>query len=225
MAVTTAPTLPLYRLDTDTYRRLVEAGALAGMDVELRDGLLVERNSDGETQVHRLDVGTYNRMVLTGALDGLHVELLDGLLVEMSPLSPPHNLVVTRLMRHFAAVPRWWTQVQCSLEVPPRGEPEPDLVIAANMPLPGRHLCDALLVIEVAVSSHRVDRGRKARLYAETNIPTYWLIDVPGRAVEARTQPDANSYTQCDAYHEGSLVPAPLDGVADLDVRSLLSDI
>jgi Uma2 family endonuclease len=223
MAVATAPTLPLYRLDMDTYRRLVEGGALAGIDVELREGLLVDRGRDGETRLHRLDVDTYNRMVLTGALDDLRLELIDGLLVEMSPLSPAHNLVVTRLMRHFAAVPRWWTQVQCSLEVPLSHEPEPDLVIASHMPAPGRHLRDALLVIEVAVSSHKVDRGRKARLYGETSIPTYWLVDIPGRAVEVRTQPHPDGYERCDVYHEGSLVPSPLDGVADLDIAALLA--
>lgn len=223
MAVATAPALPLYRLDMDTYRRLAEAGAFAGLDVELHEGLLVNQGGDGETRVHRLDVDTYNRMVLTGALDDLRLELIDGLLVEMSPLSPAHNLVVTRLMRHFAAAPRWWTQVQCSLEVPPRQEPEPDLVIASHMPAPGRHLRDALLVIEVAVSSHRIDRGPKARLYAGTNIPTYWLVDIPGRAVEVRTQPRPDGYERRDVYREGSLAPSPLDGVADLDIAALLA--
>lgn len=43
-----APPLPLYRMDVGTYNRLVEAGALDGLDVELLDGLLVNKHSHHE---------------------------------------------------------------------------------------------------------------------------------------------------------------------------------
>jgi len=225
MATQLATALPVYRLDADTCRRLVEDGALEGIDVELLDGLLVDRVGNGEPRLHQLDVDTYNRMVLTGALDGLHIELLDGLLVEMSPISPAHTAVVTRLMRHFAAAPRWWTQVQSPLELWPRSELEPDMLIAAHEPPPGEHLRGALLAIEVAVSSHRADRGRKVALYAHAGIPTYWLIDVPGRAVEVRTHPGPDGYAFCETHREGALVRSPLAGVDDLDVTALLAGV
>ena len=216
---------PLHRLDVDTYERIVASGALEGMDVELLDGLLVDQERSRADPIHRIDVDTYNRMVLSGALEGLHIELLDGLLVEMSPISPAHTVAVTRLMRHFAAAPQWWTQVQSPVEVRPHSEPEPDLLVAASEPPPGQHLRSALLAIEVAVSSHRADRGRKATLFSEANIPTYWLVDVPGRAVEVRTQPGPHGYERCDTHHEGSVVPTPLDGVDGLDVSALLADM
>jgi len=38
-----APSLPLYRMDVDTYHRLVEAGALEGVEVELLGGLLIDK--------------------------------------------------------------------------------------------------------------------------------------------------------------------------------------
>jgi Uma2 family endonuclease len=175
--------------------------------------------------VHRLDLDTYNRMVACGALEGQRVELLEGLIVEMSPLSPAHNAVVTMLMRHFAAAPQWWLQVQSSIEVPPNAEPEPDLVVAAHKPPPGQHLKSALLVVEVAVSSLMIDRNVKAELYARAGIPTYWLVDVPGRTVEVRTQPGPDGYADCELYREGSLIPSPLHGVEDLDIAALLADI
>lgn len=226
MATVTSTDLPLYRLEVDTYHRLAETGALDGMDVELLDGLLIDKD-DGtrEDPIHRIDVETYNRMVLTGALEGLRIELLDGLLVEMSPISPAHTVVVTRLMRHFAIAPRWWTQVQSPVEARPRSEPEPDLLVAAHQPPPGQHLRTALLVVEVAVTSHWLDRGRKATLYAAADIPNYWLVDVPGRAVEVRTQPSGGGYAHCEIYREGSHVPSPLDSVDDLDVAALLVDV
>jgi Uma2 family endonuclease len=225
MAAATSAVQPLHRLDLETYERVVASGALEGMDVELLDGLLVDQERPREDPIHRIDVDTYNRMVLSGALEGLHIELLDGLLVEMSPISPAHTVVVTRLMRHFATAPQWWTQVQQPLEIRPRSEPEPDLLVAVSEPPPGEHLRGALLVVEVAVSSHRRDRGRKAALFAEADIPAYWLVDVPGRAVEVRTRPGPHGYEHCETYPEGSLVPAPLDGVDGLDVTALLADI
>jgi Uma2 family endonuclease len=225
MAATVASDLPLYRLDPEIFARLVDAGALSEPDVELRDGLLVDREHDDDDPLHRIDVDTYNRMVLTGALEGLHIELLDGLLVEMSPISPAHTVVVTLLMRHFAAAFRWWTQVQSPVEIRPSSEPEPDLLVAAHRPPPGQHLRGALIAIEVAVSSHRADRGRKAALYAQAAIPSYWLVDVPGRAIEVRSEPGADGYRSCEIYRMGQAVPSPLDGVDDLDIGALFADV
>ena len=175
--------------------------------------------------LHRIDVETYNRMVACGALEGQRVELLEGLIVEMSPISPAHNIVVTRLMRHFAAAPRWWTQVQSSIEVPPNAEPEPDLAVFAQEPSPRHHPTTALLAIEVAVSSHMIDRNVKAKLYAQAGIPTYWVVDVPGRAIEIRSRPGRDGYAHCDIRRQGSIVPSPLAGVDDVDIAALLRDI
>lgn len=175
--------------------------------------------------LHRIDVATYDRMVECGALEGQRVELLDGLIVEMSPISPEHNAVVTRLMRHFAAAPRWWTQVQSSIAVPPNAEPAPDLAVFANAPSPKHHATTALLAIEVAVSSHMIDRNVKAKLYAQAGIPAYWVVDVPGRTVEIRTQPSPSGYGHCDVHGEAGTIPSPLAGVDDLDLTALFSGI
>jgi Uma2 family endonuclease len=174
--------------------------------------------------VHRLDLDTYNRIVASGALDGQRVELLDGAIVDMSPKSPAHIAVVSRLVRHFAADPRWWMQVQDPIEVPPDAEPEPDLAIAARHPPRGQLLRAAELVVEVAVTSQSIDRGVKARLYARALIPTYWLIDVPAKAVEVRTQPQEQGYARVDIHSQGEIVPCPLEGVDDLDIAALLAD-
>lgn len=175
--------------------------------------------------VHRLDVDTYNRIVESGALEGQRVELLDGVLVEMSPQSPAHSTVVTRMMRHFAAEPRWWMQVQAPLEVRPDSEPEPDIAMYADPPPAGQHHRTALLVIEVAVSSQMIDRNVKATKYANAGIPTYWLVDVPARTVEVRTEPGLDGYKRCTVYHEQDTLPSPLEGVEDVDIAALLAGI
>jgi Uma2 family endonuclease len=228
MATEVAPsqpssTLPLYRMDVGTYTRLVEAGALEGREVELRDGLLVDREQHGHDPIHRLDTDTYNRMVATGALEGEPVELLDGLLVEMSPQGESHVIVIMRLTRHFRTAEAW-LMVQLPLEAKPSSEPEPDLALVHEK-APWHHPREALLTVEVAVSSHEQDRGKKAHIYARKGVPTYWLVDVPGRTVEVRSDPRPEGYRRCEIYGIEATVPSPAEGVADLDVSELLEGI
>ncbi len=216
--------LPLYRMDVGTYNRLVEAGALEGVEVELLEGLLINKYSHREDDIHRLDVGTYERMVATGLLEGLPIELLEGLLVEVSPQGEEHAEVIRRLTRHLGTA-RAWLDVQLPLEARWGALPEPDLALIERPPPRGRHPRTALLAVEVAVSSHREDRGEKADLYAGAPIPTYWLVDVPGRTVEVRTDPGPKGYNHCEIYGVGATVPSPAEGVPDLDVTSLFAGL
>ncbi|HWY89637.1 MAG TPA: Uma2 family endonuclease [Solirubrobacteraceae bacterium] len=212
--------LPLYRMDAELYGGLVEAGALEGLAVELRDGLLVNRRPHREDAIHRLDVGTYERMVATGLLEGLPIELLEGLLVEVSPQGVAHADVIMRLTRHLGSA-RAWLRVQLPLEAEWRSIPEPDLALSEGQHPVSRHPRTALLAVEVMVSSHKQDRETKAKMYAWAPIPTYWLVDVPGRAVEVRSDPGPKGYGRCEVYGIGASVPSPAEGVPDLDVASL----
>jgi Uma2 family endonuclease len=169
--------------------------------------------------IHRLDVETYGRMVASGALDGEPVELLEGWLVDMSPHGPDHAEIIVDLTRHLARA-HARLHVQLPLEVPPDSVPEPDLALVEGRS-PGRHPRTALLVVEVSGSSHAIDCGVKARLYAQAGVPIYWLVDVPGRSIEVRTDPGSDGYRACETYTEGASVPSPAAGVADLDVGSL----
>jgi Uma2 family endonuclease len=216
--------LPLYRMDVGTYNRLVEAGALEGVEVELLEGLLVNKWPHREDAIHRLDVGTYERMVASGALDGKRIELLEGLLVEVSPQSPDHAKVIRCLTGYLAAA-RAVLGVQLPLETRWDTLPEPDLLLARSEPPLGRHPRVGLLAIEVAVTSHNEDRGEKADLYAAAPIPTYWLVDVPGRTVEVRTAPGRKGYGRCEVYGIGTSVPSPAEGVPDLDVAWLFAGL
>ena len=213
---------PLYRLGTAIYARLLEAGALTGLDVELVDGLLVDKYRQAPDSLHRLDTDTYNRLVATGALEDEPVELLEGLLVEMSPQGMSHAVTIVRLTRHLASA-RAWLAVQLPLEAKPRSEPEPDLVLTEAEPSHDHHLRTAVLAVEVAVTSHKKDRETKAPIYARAGIPIYWIVDVPAKTVEVRTEPGPDGYGRCEIYGLGTKVPAPAEGVPDLDVTELFS--
>jgi Uma2 family endonuclease len=226
-ATPTAPSdssLPLYRMAARIYEQLVAAGAFAGLDVDLRDGLLVDRHPRREDQTHRLDTDTYNRMVETGALEGEPVELLDGLLIEMSPQGDSHITAIMRLTRHFRTA-KAWLMVQLPLEARPSSEPEPDLALVRGDSPSWQHPRDALLTVEIAVTSHKKDRGKKLQIYARAGVPIYWLVDVPGRAVEVRTGPGSNDYDHCEVYEVGASVPSPAEGVPDLDVAWLFEGL
>jgi Uma2 family endonuclease len=150
------------------------------------------------------------------------VELLEGLLVEVSPQGPTHAWVIVRLTRHLASA-RAWLAVQLPLEVKPRSEPEPDLALAEAEPSFDHHFRTAVLVVEVAVTSHKKDRETKAPVYARAGVPTYWLVDVPAETVEVRTGPGPDGYGCCEVYGAGAKVPSPAEGVADLDVTALFA--
>jgi Uma2 family endonuclease len=220
--------LPVHRLNAETYNRIVDAGALEGLPVELLQGLLVDKwgtDPQGGLPIYRLNVDVYNNIVESGALDGQPVELIEGLIVDMmSPQGVRHAEVIETLTDHFGHSDAR-VRVQLPFQVLPDSMPEPDLVLLAEKPPRGRHPSEALLVIEVAVSSHHVDGRAKADLYARGAVPVYWLVDVPAKAVEVRTEPASDGYGRCEVFREGEAVPSPVPGVGDLDVSALLADI
>ena len=174
--------------------------------------------------VHRIDVDTYNQIVGTGVLDDLRVELLEGLIIDMSPPSPQHSAVIVRLTYHLISASHASLRVQLPFEIRPDSVPQPDLALTAEPTSTKHHPNTALLAVEVSVSSHMIDRNIKTKHYARAGIPTYWLIDVLGRAIEVRTEPDSDGYAQCQIYVEGEAVPSPVAGVADLCVAALFAD-
>lgn len=170
--------------------------------------------------LHRLDTEAYNRMVASGILGDRPVELIEGLLVERMPPGPEHTATIARLLRHLAGA-RAWLFVQLPLEVLPDSEPQPDLALVEQEPSPKQHARSALLAVEVAVSSHKLDRGEKARLYARAGVPVYWLVDVPASSVEVYSHPEADRYRECRVYGPTARVPSSASGVDDLDVAAL----
>lgn len=78
------------------------------------------------------------------------------------------------------------------------------------------------MVVEIAASSHEVDRGVKARLYSGAGVPVYWLVDVPRRAVEVYTTPTPDGYVEIASYGLGATVPSPAAGVGAFAVASLV---
>ncbi len=75
---------------------------------------------------------------------------------------------------------------------------------------------DIGLLIEVAVTSLRVDLTTALEQYARAGIPVYWVVDVPGRRILVHTEPRAvggrGEYARIETYRPGQALPLVLDG-------------
>jgi Uma2 family endonuclease len=143
----------------------------------------------------RLRVEDYHRMVAAGVFeDDERLELLEGVIVQMSPQSPRHAVVITRLCDpQFAAVgPDCLVRAQLPITLEPDSEPEPDVAIVRRAEGGDRHRhpSSALAVFEVASDSLRKDRLAKAVLYAQAGIPEYVIVNLAQECLEVHRDPD-----------------------------------
>jgi len=174
----------------------------------------------------RIPLARYHELVDGGLLDeDDRVELIEGVLVAMSPKGPEHDAAIEWLTERFVTelAGRASVRVQSAITFPELdSEPEPDLVVVARDAPRPRHPSAALLVVEVAVSSLRYDRGVKAPLYARAGIPEYWVVDLAGEAVERFLTPVAGGYADTQRLTAGAtLVPQAL-GAPEVALAELL---
>jgi Uma2 family endonuclease len=135
------------------------------------------------------------RMIEVGILrEDEPLELVRGQLIVVPPQGPEHSTITARLADRLRALyaGRAVVREEKPLFAGTSGLPEPDVAV-----ITGRHEdyarahprgVDALLVVEVAVTSQATDRA-KALDYAQGAVPVLWLIDVPARRLEVHTEP------------------------------------
>lgn len=176
----------------------------------------------------RITVDEYHRMIGAGILgEDEHVQLLAGTVVAMTPQGRPHARVVQRLTRLFVRAVGDDLEVltQLPLTLLDESEPEPDLAIvrAEDAQSGEHHPRTAVLVIEVAGDSLRLDRQSKAALYARAGIPEYWIANLAEATVEVHGEPDpeAGAYRAKTIVRSGeTLAAATVPGVT-IDVAAL----
>jgi len=142
----------------------------------------------------------YHRMGEAGVFaPGERVELIWGVIREMSPKGRRHVQAVT--MASHLLIPRLSGRAIVLIQDPvrfsgSRSEPEPDIVVCASADPRSAGSGDSqpLLVIEVADSSLRFDREDKARLYAASGVPEYWIVNLVDDVVEVLRNPDRDAY-------------------------------
>ncbi len=150
----------------------------------------------------------YDKLVELGAFQDERIELLDGVLVPMSPIGTRHASAIDLLTLLFvrALGDRARIRVQNPFVASDISEPQPDLLVAPLRSYTEDHPGEAHLVIEVAESSLRIDRGRKLRIYAERGVPEYWIVDVIARRIEVHREPWSGTFRTMQSYEIGEAI-------------------
>jgi len=148
--------------------------------------------------VCRLSVKQYHEMAQRGIIpEDAQVELLDGWVVPKMIKKPAHS-AVTELVRW--AVERilrgeWFTRCQEPVTLA-TSEPEPDIAVIRGRRRdyldhhPGPD--EVALIVEVADVTLRRDRTTKKRLYAESGIAVYWIVNLVDRRIEVYGDPSGS---------------------------------
>jgi Uma2 family endonuclease len=162
-----------------------------------------DRFDSTDSSVYRLTVDAYHQMIAAGIFHGDdRVELISGELRTMPPISAGHAGKIKRLNRLLSARVggEALVAVQDPLTLPDHSEPQPDVMLLRprddyyERGNPGP--ADVLLVIEVSDSSLRYDRETKLPLYANSDVPEVWLLDLPARRMEIYRDPGPEGYRQ-----------------------------
>ena len=146
----------------------------------------------------RFTVAEVEAMTRAGVMEeDERVELIGGELVPMSPKGRHHEVVKTALLR------RWFRAAPEEVELTPETTfrlsedtyLEPDVVIYPRATgLQGLTGASVLLTVEIADSSLRFDRGRKAALYASFGVRELWVVDAVRLTTRVFSDPSAQGY-------------------------------
>lgn len=171
--------------------------------------MVADKELDVMPTTRKFTVAEYYRMAEVGILrPDERVELIEGEVIKMCPIGPPHASGSTRGSKWLTTRlgDRVIVRTQQPIRLSDLTEPEPDLVLAIpedkeysrHHPTPD----EVLLVIEVAASSLSYDREVKGRIYAESGIVQYCLLNLKQRQLEDHRDPEGDGYRTIRTYSE-----------------------
>ena len=171
--------------------------------------------AETDVQSHLVTVDEFARMGEAGVFaERPRVELVDGEIREMTPIGPPHAVVVSLLAEQLVArlAGKAYVSIQNPVRLDPHNEPQPDAAVARRRldSYAARHpgADDVLLVVEVGDSSSRHDRVVKAPRYGKAGIPETWLVDPAAETVTVLTGPGRDGYAHRRVHRRGDAITA-----------------
>lgn len=142
-----------------------------------------------------------------GFFEGQRYELVEGELINKMGQNPPHAFAISNLtvvlVQLFGRRTRCQLPIDVAPEDNPTSEPEPDAVVtheAADFSQRGPAPADIAWLIEVSDSTLRFDLTIKARLYARSRIPDYWVLDLVNRRIIVHREPRQGEYGSVTVY-------------------------
>jgi len=158
-------------------------------------------------------IDEYHRMIAAGILEDRRVELLQGEIVEMSPEGEPHAYFSSEageyLMRRLSD--RAMVRLAKPITLPNNSEPEPDIAIVQRL---GREYLEhhpypenIFWLIEYSESSLEKDLEIKRKIYAQVDIPEYWVVNLKRRQLIVFRDPQDGEYASRSTLTGGIVYP------------------
>jgi len=162
----------------------------------------------GGEPIRPLRRSEYDLLAAQGCFEDERVELLFGMVVKMSPIDPAHCESVDRVADFLreALHGRARVKLQAPFAASEWSEPEPDVFLVPTGEYWKAHPDRAFLVVEVARSSLRRDRGPKAMLYAMSNVEEYWIVDHEHGVVEVLRDPRGGTWLSQSTFERGETI-------------------
>jgi len=156
--------------------------------------------------------------------DDDRIELVRGVLVAVTPPSPPHEYATQGLTELLILALHGRATVRCQAALPATDDSfvMPDVAVVARGKYFDRHPSAALLAIEVAFTSMKLDLGVKAGIYAEARVPEYWVVNLPEAVIEVFTEPGADGYAVHRRVGRGERLQLLAFPDVELEVDSIL---
>ncbi len=158
-------------------------------------------------------IDQYHRMIAAGILDDRHMELLKGEIVEMSPEGEPHAYFSSEAGEYLIQLLGNRATVRPSkpITLPNNSEPEPDIAVVKRL---GREYLEhhpypenIFWLIEYSDSSLDKDLQIKTKVYAEVEIPEYWVVNLRKRQVVVFRDPQDGEYASKTTLTRGTIYP------------------
>jgi Uma2 family endonuclease len=177
---------------------------------------------------YHFSVNEYMKMYEQEILNpNVRTELLQGEVCVMAAMNTAHYHAIRMLngllMRHYYMSGLADVVPQVPLTLNEYSQPEPDFALLHfDMPARIAVASDVLLVIEVSDSTLKFDQSRKLAEYASSNLPEYWIINLPARQLEVYRQPDGAAYQEKLLFLPDQPVQALFAPSIDLDWGTVL---
>lgn len=155
------------------------------------------------------------------------LELIRGRIVENMGQSPLHAGLRRRIARMLRAAlePRFYVCEETPIHIAFDGEPTPDVSVmnGAEGDYDNRHPTpeDAVLLVEVAVSTMDFDLGEKAVLYAQSGIIDYWVVLPAARQIVVHRAPSESGFGDVVTLGEADVLSPLAAPDVSLSVREL----
>ena len=159
----------------------------------------------------RTTYAEFEEMARRGDYDDIenHIELLCGEIRIMPLPKPRHETTVDELAEwSFRSLLNEAARVRIQHSL---GIPELDSVTIPDVAWMHRRDyssqrplgADVFLLIEVSDTTLTLDRGKKAKLYAQAGIADYWIVNLRKRCLEIRRDPKGSRYRTVQTLHPG----------------------